>query len=137
MTTAFPPLNIFGLAPNCFGPDDETVCAMFATHAALALIADDKQGQFESALASRDVIGQAKGRIMERFDVDAGPRLRPTQVALSNLPIHASPRWPPRSSPAAPILAIADRTNWVGVPRDVPCSSDQILLQRIHAAPIW
>jgi hypothetical protein len=64
-------LNIFGLEPNCFAPDDETVRAMFATHAALALIADDKQGQFESALASRDLIGQAKGRIMERFDVDA------------------------------------------------------------------
>jgi AmiR/NasT family two-component response regulator len=44
---------------------------MFATHAALALIADDKQGQFASALASRDLIGQAKGHIMERFDVDA------------------------------------------------------------------
>ena len=27
--------------------------------------------QFRSALASRDVIGQAKGIIMERFDVDA------------------------------------------------------------------
>lgn len=64
-------LNVFGLEPNCFGHDDETVGAMFATHAALALIADDKQGQFESALASRDLIGQAKGRIMERFDVDA------------------------------------------------------------------
>lgn len=64
-------LNIFGLEPNCFGPEDETVGAMFATHAALALIADDKQGQFQSALASRDLIGQAKGRIMERFDVDA------------------------------------------------------------------
>jgi hypothetical protein len=64
-------LKIFGLEPNCFGHDDETVCAMFATHAALALIAEDKQGQFASALASRDLIGQAKGRVMERFDVDA------------------------------------------------------------------
>jgi AmiR/NasT family two-component response regulator len=27
--------------------------------------------QFRSALASRDVIGQAKGRIMERYRVDA------------------------------------------------------------------
>jgi AmiR/NasT family two-component response regulator len=64
-------LNVFGLDPHCFGPEDETVCAMFATHAALALIADTKHGQFQSALASRDLIGQAKGRIMERFDVDA------------------------------------------------------------------
>ena len=44
---------------------------MFATHAALAIIAHNKELQFQSALASRDVIGQAKGRIMERFDVGA------------------------------------------------------------------
>jgi transcriptional regulator with GAF, ATPase, and Fis domain len=64
-------LNIVGLEPDCFGQDAEALGAMFATHAALALIAHDKQSQFESALASRDIIGQAKGRIMERFNVDA------------------------------------------------------------------
>jgi AmiR/NasT family two-component response regulator len=47
------------------------VGAMLATHAATALIADDVRLQFQSALASRDIIGQAKGMIMERFDVDA------------------------------------------------------------------
>ncbi|MGB2920086.1 MAG: ANTAR domain-containing protein [Mycobacterium sp.] len=31
----------------------------------------DRQTQFESALASRDLIGQAKGMIMERFKIDA------------------------------------------------------------------
>jgi AmiR/NasT family two-component response regulator len=35
------------------------------------LIANSKDRQFQSALASRDVIGQAKGMIMERFKVDA------------------------------------------------------------------
>jgi hypothetical protein len=64
-------LNIFGREADCFGPEAEALGAMFATHAALALIAEDKQTQFQSALASRDIIGQAKGRIMERFDVDA------------------------------------------------------------------
>ena len=44
---------------------------MLATHAAVALIAANRQHQFESALASRDVIGQAKGIIMERHDLDA------------------------------------------------------------------
>lgn len=42
-----------------------------ATHAATALIADDERLQFQSALASRDIIGQAKGMIMERFGIDA------------------------------------------------------------------
>ena len=44
---------------------------MLATHAAIALIADDERLQFQSALANRDIIGQAKGKIMERFNVDA------------------------------------------------------------------
>jgi len=44
---------------------------MLATHVANAFIADDKELQFKSALNSRDIIGQAKGMIMERFSVDA------------------------------------------------------------------
>jgi transcriptional regulator with GAF, ATPase, and Fis domain len=64
-------LNLFGLKPDAFTPEMEAVAAMLATHAATALIADDVRLQFQSALASRDIIGQAKGMIMERFDVDA------------------------------------------------------------------
>jgi AmiR/NasT family two-component response regulator len=44
---------------------------MLATHAAAVLIAASRKRQFESALASRDIIGQAKGIIMQRFHVDA------------------------------------------------------------------
>jgi transcriptional regulator with GAF, ATPase, and Fis domain len=64
-------LNLFGLKPDAFTTEMEAIGAMLATHAAIALIADDVRLQFQSALASRDVIGQAKGMIMERFDVDA------------------------------------------------------------------
>jgi GAF domain-containing protein len=64
-------LNLLGLWPDVFDPEAEAVAAMLATHAAIALIAEDKQLQFQSALASRDMIGQAKGMIMQRFDVDA------------------------------------------------------------------
>jgi len=64
-------LNLLGFKPNVFNPEAEAAAAMLATHAAIALIAEDKQRQFASALASRDVIGQAKGMIMERFNVDA------------------------------------------------------------------
>jgi GAF domain-containing protein len=64
-------LNLVGLKPYVFNSDAEAVAAMLATHAAIALIAEDKQLQFQSALASRDIIGQAKGVIMERFSVDA------------------------------------------------------------------
>ncbi len=64
-------LNLFGIEPQAFTPESQAVAAMFATHAAVALIAYDERLQFQSALASRDIIGQAKGMIMERFDVGA------------------------------------------------------------------
>lgn len=64
-------LNLLGRRPWAFTHQAEALAAMLATHAATALIAHDKELQFQSALASRDVIGQAKGMIMERFDVDA------------------------------------------------------------------
>lgn len=64
-------LNLFGTKPDAFTAEHEAVGAMLATHAAVALIADDERLQFQSALASRDIIGQAKGMIMERFEVDA------------------------------------------------------------------
>lgn len=64
-------LNLFALQPDVFTVERQAVGAMLATHAAVALIADDERLQFRSALASRDIIGQAKGMIMERFDTDA------------------------------------------------------------------
>jgi GAF domain-containing protein len=64
-------LNLFARERNVFTAEVEALAALLATQAAVALIAEDKQLQFRSALASRDVIGQAKGMIMERFHVDA------------------------------------------------------------------
>jgi transcriptional regulator with GAF, ATPase, and Fis domain len=64
-------LNLFGFQPGSFTAEPEAVGAMLATQAALTMVNGDRQRQFESALASRDLIGQAKGIIMERFNVDA------------------------------------------------------------------
>lgn len=64
-------LTLFGFRAEAFGPDSEAVGAMLASHAAIALIHDEQERQFKAALATRDVIGQAKGMIMERFGVDA------------------------------------------------------------------
>lgn len=64
-------LNLFSRSRCDFSFEDRALGAMLATHAAIALIAADRQNQFESSLASRDVIGQAKGIVMERFKVDA------------------------------------------------------------------
>lgn len=63
--------NLFSRNASAFDPEAQAIAAMLATHAAVALIARDRQAQFDSALASRDAIGQAKGMLMERFDIDA------------------------------------------------------------------
>lgn len=64
-------LNFLSDRSGAFDDDSVETGLIMATHAALAwtMLARDKQ--FRSALASRDVIGQAKGMIMERFDIDA------------------------------------------------------------------
>lgn len=63
-------LNLFSFKPNAFDIQDETVAAILAAHAAAAILASRHGEQLESALSTRDRIGQAKGIIMERYGVD-------------------------------------------------------------------
>jgi GAF domain-containing protein len=63
-------LNLFAFEPNAFDSKDETIGAVLAAHAAAAILASRQGEQLESALSTRDRIGQAKGIIMERFGVD-------------------------------------------------------------------
>jgi GAF domain-containing protein len=63
-------LNFYAETPNAFDDEAVEVGLVLATHAALAWHMVRRDEQFRSALASRDVIGQAKGMFMERFDVD-------------------------------------------------------------------
>ena len=64
-------LNLFSEEKNAFTTESDEIGLIYATHAALALFRTQQEDQFHSALASRDIIGQAKGMIMERFTVDA------------------------------------------------------------------
>jgi transcriptional regulator with GAF, ATPase, and Fis domain len=63
-------LNLFGFAPNVWNTEAETTGSVLAAHAAAAFLASRHGQQLESALSSRDRIGQAKGIIMERYGVD-------------------------------------------------------------------
>ena len=63
-------LNLFSFKPNAFDAEAETIGAVLAAHAAAAILASRHEQQLESALSTRDRIGQAKGIIMERYDVD-------------------------------------------------------------------
>jgi len=64
-------LNFYADHPHAFTDESVEHGSIFATHVALAWSMMRRQDQFRSALASRDTIGQAKGIIMERFDLDA------------------------------------------------------------------
>ncbi|MDF3312625.1 MULTISPECIES: ANTAR domain-containing protein [Rhodococcus] len=61
------------LATTAHAFDDESVAIgeVLAAHAAIAIIADRHETQLRSALVRRDLIGQAKGMLMERFGVGA------------------------------------------------------------------
>ncbi len=63
-------LNLFSFKPNAFDAEDETMGVILAAHAAAAILASRQGEQLESALSTRDRIGQAKGIVMERFGVD-------------------------------------------------------------------
>lgn len=64
-------LNFYADRPGVFGDDAIEVALVYATHAAIAWDVQRRDEQFRSALASRDIIGQAKGMLMERFNIDA------------------------------------------------------------------
>jgi GAF domain-containing protein len=69
--TAMAALNFYAEKPHAFTEDSLELGRVFATHTALAWSMMRRRDQFRSALASRDIIGQAKGVLMERFDFDA------------------------------------------------------------------
>jgi GAF domain-containing protein len=64
-------LNVFSRRPHSFDADSEVIGSILAAHAAAAILASRDSQQLQAALLSRDLIGQAKGVLMERFDVDA------------------------------------------------------------------
>jgi len=67
-------LNLISREPDAFDDESEMVALLLASHAAVA-VADALELQGVSrALANRDLIGQAKGVLMERF------KLTPTQA---------------------------------------------------------
>lgn len=63
-------LNLFSFRTHVWTAEAETFGAVLAAHATAAILASQQEAQLETALSTRDRIGQAKGIIMERFDVD-------------------------------------------------------------------
>lgn len=59
-------LNLYWREPVVFTSDDLAYVAIFATHAAIALVASLEETHLNTALDTRKVIGQAQGILMER-----------------------------------------------------------------------
>lgn len=62
-------LSIYAATPAAFDENSLDTTALFASYAAIALHGGQRVDQLNAALRSRDVIGQAKGILIERFAV--------------------------------------------------------------------
>jgi GAF domain-containing protein len=62
-------LNLFSRRAHVFGEEDRVLGALFANQAGLALRGARRVAQLDRAVASRDVIGTAKGILIERFGI--------------------------------------------------------------------
>ena len=65
-------LNLYATEPHAFGAESEDVGLVFAAHAAVALAGARPEQDLQAALGSRDVIDQAKGILMECYELPAG-----------------------------------------------------------------
>lgn len=64
-------LSLYSLQAAAFSDHDLQLTRLYATHAALALADAQRTEKLRTALRNRDVIGQAKGILMERYRLTA------------------------------------------------------------------
>jgi len=64
-------LNLYSAERGAFDPVAEEIGLVFASHAAVALVGAQQESGLRTALDNRDVIGQAKGILMERYKLSA------------------------------------------------------------------
>jgi hypothetical protein len=62
-------LNLLARRPGAFTDDSERIGLLFASHAAIALADARDLNHVTIALDTRDVIGLAKGMLMERYKI--------------------------------------------------------------------
>jgi len=70
-TTVLGSLSLGSAAVNAFDEESASLAAIFAAHTTTALAAAEGRRQLSAAISSRDIIGQAKGILMERYQISA------------------------------------------------------------------
>ncbi|SEK67014.1 GAF domain-containing protein [Blastococcus sp. DSM 46786] len=64
-------LNVYARAAGAFGEEAQEIGQMFASHAAVALAGAEHESNLRVGMGTRDLIGQAKGILMERHKLTA------------------------------------------------------------------
>jgi GAF domain-containing protein len=64
-------LNLYAAAPGAFDEESAEIGQMFAAHAAVAVAGAAHEEHLRAAVGNRDLIGQAKGILMERYKLSA------------------------------------------------------------------
>ena len=62
-------LSLYGQKPDAFAPQHRHLTDLYAAHAAIALADAQRTAHLHEALRNRDVIGQAKGILIERMKI--------------------------------------------------------------------
>jgi GAF domain-containing protein len=88
-------LSLLATQPHAFDERAVVLGKLFASHAAIALHCSTTEAGLETALAGRDVIGQAKGILMQRDGVDADRAFKMLVEASqqSNMKLLAVAEW--------------------------------------------
>lgn len=63
-------LNLYSGQRDAFDEEAESVGVLLASHAAVAMVGARTEAELRAALTTRDIIGQAKGVLMERYKID-------------------------------------------------------------------
>jgi GAF domain-containing protein len=78
-------LNLYATRPNSFTASDLMLATLYSAHAAVIIDAARRQIQLREAIASRDVIGQAKGILMAQGGLDSDDAFDQLRTASQRL----------------------------------------------------
>ncbi len=78
-------LNMYATRPDAYSDADQLLATLYAAHAAVIIDAARREVQLREAMASRDVIGQAKGILMAQDGVTADDAFSQLRLASQRL----------------------------------------------------